>query len=77
MTPTTVGIAALAIPLFLGGLLFFSRNRAVFLFYLAMVAVGIGYLTSTGAVDDIGAIALEKAGMTAPPAATPAPAPSP
>ena len=29
------------------------RNRAVFWFALALIAVGLGYLTVTGATDDI------------------------
>jgi len=31
----------------------------VFLFYLVLCAVGIGYLVSTGAIDEIGTKALE------------------
>lgn len=54
MTPTVAGILALALPLFLLGLLFLRRNGAVFLFYVVLCAVGIGYLVSTGAVDEIG-----------------------
>ncbi len=54
MTPMIAGILALALPLLLIGLLFLRRNRAVFLFYLVLCAVGIGYLVTTGAIDDIG-----------------------
>lgn len=60
MTPTIAGLLALAVPLLLFGMIFLGRNRAVFFFYLVLSAVGLGYLTTTGAVDDIGHVALEK-----------------
>jgi len=59
MTPTIAGVLALALPLLLLGLIFLRRNRAVFLFYLVLCAVGMGYLVNTGAIDDIGTKALE------------------
>ncbi len=59
MTPTIAGVLALAVPLLLFGLLFLRRNGAVFLFYVVLCAVGIGYLVNTGAVDDVGRQALE------------------
>lgn len=75
MTPTVAGILALAIPLLLLGLLFLRRNGVVFLFYVVLCAVGIGYLVTTGAADDIGTKALDFVGrMTAEKAAEPAPA---
>ncbi len=58
MTPTIAGALALALPLLLLGLLFLRRNGLVFLFYVALCAVGIGYLFTTGAVDNIGTQAL-------------------
>jgi hypothetical protein len=54
MTPLIAGVLALALPLLLIGLLFLRRNRFVFLFYLALCAVGIGYLVTTGTIEDIG-----------------------
>jgi len=83
MTPTIAGALALALPLLLLGLLFLRRNGVVFLFYVVLCAVGIGYLFTTGAVDDIGTKALEfvnqftaeKAAEPGPAAPTPAPAP--
>lgn len=83
MTPTIAGVLALALPLLLIGLLFLRRNGLVFLFYVVLCAVGIGYLFTTGAVDDIGTRVLdvvnqatsEKAAEPAPAAPTPAPAP--
>lgn len=74
MTPTIAGLVALAAPLLLAGLLFLRGRGAVFLFYLALSAVGLGYLTTTGAVDDIGGVVLEKAGLLA---AEKAPEPAP
>jgi hypothetical protein len=83
MTPTIAGVLALALPLLLLGLLFLRRNGLVFLFYVVLCAVGIGYLFTTGAVDDIGTKVLEiinqatseKAAEPAPAAPAPAPAP--
>lgn len=84
MTPTLAGLLALAVPLLLFGLVFLGRNRAIFLFYVVLCAVGLGYLTTTGAVDDVGRIALDKAkeataekSAEPAPAAAPAPAPAP
>jgi len=59
MTPTIAGVLALALPLLLLGLLILRRNGAVFLFYVVLCAVGIGYLVTTGAADDIGTQALD------------------
>ena len=75
MTPTIAGVLALAIPLLLLGLLFLRRNGLVFLFYVVLSAVGIGYLFTTGAVDDIGTQALALLDQaTAEKAAEPSPA---
>lgn len=59
MTPTIAGVLALALPLLPLGLLILRRNGAVFLFYVVLCAVGIGYLVTTGAADDIGTQALD------------------
>lgn len=75
MTPTIAGVLALALPLLLLGLLFLRRNGAVFLFYVVLCAVGIGYLVTTGAADDIGTQALDLIGQaTTEKAAEPIPA---
>jgi hypothetical protein len=78
MTPTIAGVLALALPLLLLGLLILRRNGAVFLFYVVLCAVGIGYLVTTGAADDIGTQALDLIGQAtsekAAEPATPAPA---
>jgi hypothetical protein len=76
MSPFVAGLLVLGLPLALLGLLFLRRNVPVLVFYLVALAVGMGYLTTTGAVEDIGGAALEKAGMAADTAA-PAPAPAP
>lgn len=84
-TSTIAGIATLGVPLLLVGL-FFMRRIAIFLFYLVLVVVGIGYLTSTGAISDIGHFTLNTIGAPAdepvvpavpPPEKMPAPAPAP
>ena len=54
MNPTYLGLAALGIPLLLAGLVVLRRNRPVLGFYIAAMAVGMGYLASTGALADIG-----------------------
>lgn len=77
MTPFYAGLLALGLPLALLGLVFLRRNVPVLVFYLVALAVGLGYLTTTGAVDDIGNMALEKAGMVAEKAAEKVPAPAP
>ena len=77
------GLLTLGVPLLLAGLAF-RRVRAIMLFYFAMVVVGLGYLTFTGAISDIGHFALDTIGMRSPeapvpdvPPATPMPAPAP
>jgi hypothetical protein len=77
MSPFVAGLLTLGVPLALLGLVFLRRNVPVLVFYLVALAVGIGYLTTTGAVDDVGAFALDKAGMVAEKAAETAPAPAP
>lgn len=70
MTPQIAGWLALGLPMLLFGLVFLRRQRGVFLMYVAACLLGLGYLTSTGAVSDIGAQVL---GM-APSATAPTPA---
>lgn len=77
------GIGTLGLPLLLIGLLF-VRRIAIFLFYAVLVIVGIGYLTSTGAISDIGHFTLNTIGVkdepgptVPPPEKLPAPAPAP
>lgn len=78
MTPEIAGIVALAVPLLLIGLLFLRKNMVVFLFYIALCAVGLGYLYNTGSAANIGTQVLEIAGqVTAEKDAGPAPAAEP
>lgn len=54
MTSQTAGWLALGIPMLLFGLVFLRRQGGVFWMYLAACLLGLGYLTTTGAVSDIG-----------------------
>lgn len=74
MTPLIAGLVTLGVPLALLGLLFLRRNLPVLVFYFVALAVGLGYLTTTGAVDDIGVKAIEQVGAFG---SKPAPAPAP
>jgi hypothetical protein len=76
MSSFVAGLLTLGLPLVVLGLIFFRRNVPVFVFYLVALAVGLGYLSTTGAVDDIGGVALEKAGMMAEKSADSVPAPA-
>lgn len=58
MMELLAGIVALVIPVIVVGFIVLGRTRPVFLGYLAAMAVGIGYLITTGAVSDIGQSAL-------------------
>ena len=49
-----VGLLALAIPFFAAGFLMLRRQPAIFRMYAVMLLVGLGYLTATGAISDIG-----------------------
>jgi hypothetical protein len=73
MTSQTAGWLALGIPMLLFGLVFLRRQGGVFWMYLAACLLGIGYLTTTGAVSDIGTKVLN---MTAAPASAPKSAPA-
>ena len=54
-TSTVVGALLLGVPPFLVAYFsFFYRRRPIFWFVLALILVGLGYLGSTGALDDIG-----------------------
>ncbi|MGQ0672459.1 MAG: hypothetical protein ACT4N2_06205 [Hyphomicrobium sp.] len=63
MTPFVAGLLTLGLPLALLGLLFLRRTMPVLVFYFVALAVGLGYLTTTGAVEDIGAMAIDRAGL--------------
>ncbi|MBL8566230.1 MAG: hypothetical protein JNM89_10985 [Hyphomicrobiaceae bacterium] len=55
MTPLVAGWLAIGIPLLVFGFFFLGRNRPVMLMYFAACMIGLGYLTATGAVEDVGA----------------------
>ena len=75
MIPATLlGAVVLAVPLLILAWLFLRRQRAVYLFAVALILVGTGYLMATGATSDIGNMVLGDG--AAPVATTPAPAPA-
>lgn len=55
MNAVLMGWITLGVPLLLVGLwAFWRRYRPVFWMYLGALIVGLGYLTATGAMGDIG-----------------------
>ena len=71
-----VGLLATGIPLFAVGYLMLRRNAGIFRMFMAMLLIGLAYLTATGAMNDIGARVLgHKDAMT--PTEEPASAPAP
>ncbi|MBN9247749.1 MAG: hypothetical protein J0I81_09935 [Hyphomicrobium sp.] len=54
MNDTTLGIVSIALPLFVIGFFALRRLPWIFAFFVAALAVGIGYLHTTGATRDIG-----------------------
>lgn len=72
MTSQTAGWLALGIPMLLFGLVFLRRQGGVFWMYLAACLLGIGYLTTTGAVSDIGTKALNLVSSVSAPKTVPA-----
>ncbi len=72
MSPMAVGLIVLGLPLLLLGMLLFGRWRPIFLFYLALLVVGLGYLSTTDTPAEIGVLAMEKVGMAGPPKVAPA-----
>lgn len=82
MTATLYGWVILGVPLLLLGLYFFWRRwRTVFWMYAGAILLGFGYLTATGAMHEIGSIAVDEKSAATEPAAdtstTPEPAPAP
>jgi len=76
VTETHIGLLVIGIPALLIGGILLGRYRPVFWMFVAALAVGLGYLTTTGTVDEVGKQAIGYVG-TPPPAATPAAAPEP
>ncbi len=80
MNETHIGLLVLGVPALLIGGLILKRWRPVLWMYIAALAVGLWYLTGTGAVQDVGKQAMGYIPTSAPagaPAATPAAAPAP
>jgi hypothetical protein len=51
---TALGFIAAAVPLVILGFLFLRRLPWIFAFFVALLAVGLGYLQTTGTVREIG-----------------------
>ena len=68
-----VGLAATGIPLLLIAYLLLRRQAAIFTMVVAMILLGLGYLTTTGAITDIGAQVMN----TISPSSSTTPAPEP
>ncbi len=74
---TILGFIALAVPAILIGGIVLGRSKPVLWMYFVAIAVGLGYLYTTGTVDDVGKKAVEYVGTPPTPAPTPAAAPEP
>jgi hypothetical protein len=80
MNETHIGLLVLGVPALLIGGLILKRWKPVLWMYIAALAVGLWYLTGTGAVQDVGKEAMGYIPTSASalaPAATPAAAPKP
>ena len=74
MTDLIMGLLVTAIPAFAVGYLMLNKQPPIFRMFIVMVLVGLGYLTATGAIEDIGAKVQGRAAPT--PVAAPVPAPA-
>lgn len=78
-----VGLLVSIVPLFVVGYLMLNRQPPIFRMFVAMLAIGVGYLWATGAVEDIGAqftgkrIVVPAENATTPAASKPAAAEAP
>lgn len=69
--PVALGALIVGVPaVIVAWLALYKAPRAVFLFALALILVGLGYLASTGALIDIADAVV---GSSAPPAPEPSP----
>lgn len=74
-----VGLLVTAVPLIAIGYFMLAKQPGIFRMFVAMVLIGLGYLTATGALTDIGSQIMGNAATTpveAPAAPAPAPAPA-
>lgn len=77
MTPLVAGWLAIGVPLLVLGFYFLNRQRPVMYMFFGACLLGMGYLTATGAVTDIGAKLLGNAkGVATSPTSPAAPGPS-
>jgi hypothetical protein len=74
---TILGFVALAVPAILIGGIVLGRSKPILWMYLVAIAVGLGYLYTTGTVDDVGKKAITYIGTPPVPAPAPAAAPEP
>ena len=51
---TVLGLVAAAVPLLIIGFFILRRLPWIFAFFVALLAVGLGYLETTGAIRDFG-----------------------
>lgn len=72
---TILGLLVIGVPALLIGGILLGRYRPVFWMFFAALIIGLGYLTTTGTVDEVGKQAVGYIGT--PPAETPAAAPEP
>ena len=73
-----VGLIVTFVPLFAAGYLMLRKQTSIFRFFMAMLLVGVGYLTATGAINDIGAQVLaHRPAVLKEPATVPTTAPAP
>jgi outer membrane biosynthesis protein TonB len=76
VTETHIGLIVTAVPALLIGGILLGRYRVVLWMYIAALVIGLGYLTTTGAIDEIGKQAMDYIPKSQPtPAAAPAAAP--
>jgi outer membrane biosynthesis protein TonB len=54
LNDTTLGLISAAVPLLIIGFLILRRLPWIFAFFVALLAVGLGYLETTGAVREFG-----------------------
>lgn len=58
MNEIFAGLLALGVPAFLIGSIVLWRTKPVLMMYYSLLLMGLGYLTTTGAVEDVGKQAL-------------------
>lgn len=77
---TIFGLLVIGVPALLIGGILLGRYRPVFWMFFGALVIGLGYLTTTGTVNDVGKQAIGYIGTPEPevtPAAAPEPAPAP